>query len=135
MVMSVASDTIAGVLGISVFDVTEDYAQILEDWYGEDLSLLDHDDDDLAAAVRRLLRPIDFWRTNPKRMTPYEKLRAEHEALIEQHRALLEEHRDALLRIKNLSKQHVPDSSRAVVKSGRDPATERRVLCHRKLGA
>lgn len=89
--MSIASDTIAGVLNASFYDVTEEYAELLEEWYGEDLSLIDHDDEGLAAAVWGLTHSIDYWRTNPARMTPYEKLRIEYQALVEQYQSILEE--------------------------------------------
>jgi len=103
--MSNASNIIAGVLGLSVFDVTDEYAQLLEDWYGDDLSLLDYDDDDLATAVNRLTRSIAFWRTNPNRLSPYEKLSLKYEALIEQHRALLDVYHEAQIIIADLRTQ------------------------------
>jgi hypothetical protein len=91
--MSIASNTITGILGASFHDVTEEYAELLQDWYGEDLSLLDHDDEDLATAVRAMTRRIGYWRTGSIRMTPYERLRAKYEALIEMHQSLMEERR------------------------------------------
>jgi len=104
--MSIASDVIAGVLGVSGFDITEEYARLLEDWYGEDLSLLDHNDDDLAAAVWRLTNSIAFWRMSPRRMTPYERLRSQYEALIDQHQALMEDHRELHAELDRIQLRH-----------------------------
>jgi hypothetical protein len=91
--MSMASNTVAGILNATFYDVTEEYASLLKDWYGEDLSSIDYDDEDLADAVRGLTRSINYWRTNPDRTTPYERLRARYEALIETHQSLLDERR------------------------------------------
>jgi hypothetical protein len=91
MHMGIARDVIAGILNASFYDVTEEYAELIETWYGEDLSLLNHDDEDLATAVWGLTHSINFWRTNPNQMNPYEKLRLKYEMLIEQHQSLLEE--------------------------------------------
>jgi hypothetical protein len=102
--MSIAKNTIAGILNASFYDVTEEYAQLLEDWYGVDMSLIDHDDEDLANLVWGLTRSIDYWRTNLNRLTPYEKLRIRYEALIEQHQALLEDYLDVKSLLKTLRK-------------------------------
>jgi hypothetical protein len=91
--MSMASNTVAGILNATFYDVTEEYTNLLKDWYGEDLSRIDCDDEDLADAVRGLTRSINYWRTDPDRMTPYERLRARYEALIETHQSLLDERR------------------------------------------
>jgi hypothetical protein len=91
--MSMASNTVAGILNATFYDVTEEYASLLKDWYGDDLSSIDCDDEDLADAVWELTRSINYWRTDPDRMTPYEKLRAKYEALMETHQSLLDERR------------------------------------------
>jgi hypothetical protein len=101
MAMSVASNYISGVLNETWYDVTEEYAELLSQWYGEDLSLFDADDEDLATCVRRLTRTFRYWRTNPGQMTPYEKLRSEYEALTEQYQCLLDEYRILLAETKN----------------------------------
>jgi hypothetical protein len=89
--MSMASNYISGILNEQWYDVTEEYSELLSQWYGDDLSLFDTDDEDLAICLRRLSRTFRYWRTNPGHMTPYEKLRRDYEALTEQCRALIDD--------------------------------------------
>jgi hypothetical protein len=99
--MSIASDYISGILNEPWYDVTEQYAELLSQWYGDDLSLFDADDEELAVCVRRLTRTFRYWRTDPDLMTPYEKLRRKYEALTEQYQCLLDEYYTLLAKAKD----------------------------------
>jgi hypothetical protein len=101
MSMSIASDYISGILNEPWYDVTEEYAELLSQWYGDDLSLFDADDEELAVCVRRLTRTFRYWRTDPDLMTPYEKLRRKYEALTEQYQRLVDEYHTLLAKTKD----------------------------------
>jgi hypothetical protein len=74
----------------SWYDITEEYALLLREWYGEDLSLFDPNDEDFADSVRRLTKTFRYWRAKPQYLiTPYEKLRNEYECLVEVHAKLM----------------------------------------------
>jgi hypothetical protein len=109
MDMSIASDYISGILNEPWYDVTEEYAELLSQWYGDDLSLFDADDEELAACVRRLTRTFRYWRTDPGHMTPYEKLRREYEALTEQYQRIVDEYR--ILLAESKTRMDLPETS------------------------
>ena len=125
--MSVASNYIAGILNEPWYDVTEEYDELLSQWYGEDLSLFDADDEELAACVRRLTRTFRYWRTNPEQMTSYEKLRSEYEALTEQHQCLLDEYRILLAETKNQAAPPVTSQLNVIAKERRTTEYEQRI--------
>jgi hypothetical protein len=62
--------------------VTEPYEQLLREWYGEDLSLFNSEDPDLATLIYGLTRNNHYWTFNPNTMTSYEKLRAKYDVLL-----------------------------------------------------
>jgi hypothetical protein len=101
MGMGIASDYISGILNEPWYDVTEEYSELLSVWYGDDLSLIDVDDEDLAVCVRGLTRTFRYWRTDPGHMTPYERLRREYEALTEQHQRIVDEYHILLAEAKS----------------------------------
>ena len=72
-------------------DLNEEYEELLMDWYGDDISLLDIDDIDLYDVVGRLTSLLRFWRTDfDCPLTSYEKLRRKYEALLYVHSNLIE---------------------------------------------
>jgi hypothetical protein len=127
MNMSVASNYISGILNEPWYDVTEEYTELLSQWYGEDLSLFDADDEDLAECVRRLTRTFRYWRTNPRQMTPYEKLRSEYYALTEQHQRLLDEYRILLAETENRVATPVANHLNVIAKERRTQKYEQRI--------
>jgi hypothetical protein len=109
MDMSIASDYISGILNEPWYDITEEYAGLLSQWYGDDLSLFDADDEELAVCVRRLTRTFRYWRTDPGHMTPYEKLRREYEALTEQYQRIVDEYH--ILLAESKTQMDLPETS------------------------
>lgn len=74
-------------------DLADEYWGLLKDWYGDDLSLFDIDDEDLSEALRRLTQIDRFWRTDPKPYrTPYEKLRRKYDLLLELYSSLADDY-------------------------------------------
>jgi len=86
-----ANNYISALLTEPFCDLTEEYEELLKDWYGDDLSLFDIDDEDLASAVRRLTDLERFWFTSTyPPLTSYEKLRRKYETLLAIHSCLIE---------------------------------------------
>jgi len=91
--MSETSNFINAILTEASYDFTEEYEELLKDWYGDDISMFNPDDEDLLDVARCLTRHIEFWRTasDPKYpWTSYEKLRYKYEMLLRVHSNLLE---------------------------------------------
>jgi len=78
-------------------DFTEEFEDLLMDWYGDDLSIFNIDDDDLCHIVGRLANLLRFWCTDcDVPISSYEKLRRKYEALITIHNRLLEAYSNLL---------------------------------------
>jgi len=74
-------------------DLAEEYEELLRDWYGDDISLFDLDDEDLSEALRRLTQIDRFWRTASKPdPSHYEKLRRKYDLLLELYSSLAEDY-------------------------------------------
>ena len=91
--MSETSMYISELLQETFYDFTEEYDELLNDWYGDDLSIFNPDDEDLYDVVKRLTRKIRFWCTSPNPpLSSYEKLRRKYESLLAIHSRLIEAH-------------------------------------------
>jgi len=78
------------------YDMREEYADLLSDWYGDDISLFDPDDEDLNIAFRRLNNTYTFWKTSRYVTSPYQKLRMKYDLLLESYMQLIEDLQTAL---------------------------------------
>lgn len=86
-----ANNFISALITEPFCDFTEEYEELLGDWYGDDLSLFDIDDEDLCHAVRKMTSVTRFWCTAPyPPLTSYEKLRRKYETLLAIHSFLIE---------------------------------------------
>jgi hypothetical protein len=85
------------------FEMGEVYEELLYDWYGEDLSLFDPDDEDLAIALTDIRKISMFWRTCPVQMSSYEKLRRLYDALLELYLQLVEDYNAVCLEKEQLA--------------------------------
>jgi len=89
--MSESRNYIDALITETFFDATEELDELLRDWYGDDISLFNLDDEDLSIAARSLTRVIRFWGTATyPPLTSYEKLRRKYEALLAIHSCLIE---------------------------------------------
>ena len=77
-------------------DLTEECAGLLSEWYGDDLSAFDPEDEDLNTAFAGLRRSISFWRAGPSSISPYQRLRLMYDAILEAYIQLAEDHKDLL---------------------------------------
>ena len=78
------------------YDMAEECAALLWEWYGDDLSPFDPDDEDLNIAFGRLRTRWTFWQTDRYAVSPYQKLRRKYDALIEAYMLLVDDFRAAL---------------------------------------
>jgi len=76
------------------FDITEEYENLLQEWYGDSSAAYNTDDDDFADAFRALAKNYRFWHFDEKSMTSYERLRARYNALLDLHLDLVELYKD-----------------------------------------
>jgi hypothetical protein len=74
-------------------DFSEECAGLLSEWYGDDLSSFDPDDEDLNIAFNNLRRSISFWRTGIITASPYQKLRIMYDSLLDAYMLLVEDHK------------------------------------------
>jgi hypothetical protein len=90
--MYIAKHFIESLLNETVgYDMREEYTGLLFEWYGDDLSGFDPDDEDLIVAFERLRSNYTFWRTGPYNVSPYQKLRAKYDALLETYMQSIDE--------------------------------------------
>jgi hypothetical protein len=111
------------------YDMREEYAGLLTDWYGDDLTSFDPDDDDLIDAFRRLNYTYTFWKTSSRSLSPYQKLRLKYDLLLESYIQLIGDFKAASPE-KNLLAQGIQKNSRKIVtakiKDGCGSVRERR---------
>ena len=94
--MSSISDFIESHLNETLgYEMREKYEELLYDWYGDDLSLFNPDDEDLAIAFINLRKNDLFWRTNPVLTSPYQKLRRKYDALLESYMQIVDDYKTA----------------------------------------
>ena len=77
------------------YDFSEECAGLLLEWYGDDLSSFDLDDEDLEIAFGRLRTYFTFWRTGRYTISPYQKLRLKYDALLESYLQMIDDYRTA----------------------------------------
>ncbi|MDR3304571.1 MAG: hypothetical protein LBS85_00860 [Clostridiales Family XIII bacterium] len=76
------------------FDITEEYEDLLQEWYGDSSAAYSTDDDDFADSFRALTKNYRFWHFDEKPMTSYERLRARYNALLDLHLGLVGLYKD-----------------------------------------
>ena len=111
------------------YEMGEAYEELLYDWYGDDLSLFNPDDSDLAIALVSLRKNHLFWHTSPNAISPYQKLRRKYDALLESHMQLVDDYREACSEIEQFEKAcqvHGRKTIAVKIKGGCSPAKERR---------
>lgn len=96
------------------YDMCEQYAALLYDWYGDDISLFNPDDEDLAIAFNRLRKTDLFWRTSPTAQSPYQKLSRKYDILLESYMQLLDVYKNVCAEISGTTKAFAVNNRKIV---------------------
>ena len=115
------------------YENREKYDELLYDWYGEDLSLFNPDDEDLAIAFNTLRMNSYFWQINPVLTSPYQRLKRKYDALLESFMQMIDNYKTICFENEQLAlacqkKQRIVISVKT--NGGSGVAGERRSLKH-----
>jgi hypothetical protein len=121
---------IRGLLYESWFDITEEYEELMQEWYGDPMAVFDPEDADLTDVVRACTKSYRYWHFDPNQMTSFERLRMAYDVLVQAHVQLSESYQELLSAYETPKKANDADHiqiSAIKIKGGCIRSMERRI--------